>query len=393
MKLQKYNDFIKESKLQLIFEELKLTMSNDFYSILQTMNNPIAGRLLSDRNDDIDNIRITDFDIDPGKNDKVLFDGGKQSIYIGRLASAYLRSIQNDSNDSYVDHLHDNIEKFVNQYKAAWDSLHTVVNFEVISGIDIKWSFDGDNYQSLNNGTLAGSCMRKPNCQAFFDLYTENSSCKMLIQKEGDNQLKGRAILWEAKIAKSSDTLNNAKDILFMDRIYTNNDSDVILFINWANENGYHYKMEQNNISDGQIGFNGNVVYDSDEYIIFVKLDKGFSTNKWPYLDTLKYYYSNGNNDFITNVNYLNDSILGKYKFTLEEYDGTNSNTCKECEDTGYVECEDCDWNGDMKCLNCDGKGEVDGDECEYCNGDGDVPCMFCNGEKQVPCKRCNKYG
>ena len=390
MKLHKYEDFITESKLQLIFEELMLTMSNDFSNILVSMVNSIAGLLLSDRNEDNDKIRITDFDVHPTENDKVLFDGGKQSIYIGRLATAYLKSIGIDvKNHDFIKE--ETLEDFVNKYKAGWDSLHTPVNFEVISGDEIKWAFNANNYLTLDKGTLAKSCMRYADKQDYFDIYTKNSACQMLVQTE-NSKVKGRAILWKAKIFKTVASIKTSKDILFMDRIYTNNDSDVILFTKWANDNGYHYKIDQDNSEDGDIMFNGSPAYESGDYTMYVTLDKGFSTRKWPYMDTLKYYYRDDQQDIIANVE-ESYSTLGEIKFKMEETDGTNSNSCTECDATGFVECEDCDWRGNMDCPTCNGEGEINGEPCEDCAGDGEVVCFRCGGEKEIPCVKCNFNG
>lgn len=390
MKLNNFDEFITESKLQIILEELKLTMSDDIASILVSITNPIASFIMSDKNEDMDKLRITDFDIHPTKNDQVLFDGGKQSVYIGRLASAYLKSVGvNPKNHAYIKE--PTVEDFVNKYKAAWDSLQSKFEVEVVSGDEIKWSFNENNYFSKVNGTLAKSCMRHSYKQDYFDIYTENSACKMLVQKE-NGRVKGRAILWNAKIV--NDSIENAKEILFMDRIYTNNDSDVILFIKWARDNGYYYKMDQESSADTFLMFNGDVAY--EEYSMIVELDKNFTARKWPYMDTLKYYYQYKlNQPIISNVE--NFSLLGSMDFEMEELDGSNSESCSTCGGTGEVSCDYCDGNAGTFCDECSGSGSIeeegDDDEvndvdCPECGGTGRTDCYHCdNGE--VPCPDC----
>jgi hypothetical protein len=400
MKLNRYNNFITESKLQILLEEMVLTMSNDFSSILGSITNPIASFIISDKDEDIDKLRITNFDIHPTKNDQVLFDHGKQSVYIGRLASSYLKSTGIDPKTHYF--IKEPIlQDFVDKYKAAWDSLHSKFEVEVVSGDRIKWAFNINNYFSTEKGTLSNSCMRKPECQKYFDIYTENPVCKMLVQTEkvmvDDKEVtkvKGRAILWEAKILGS--TVENSKKILFMDRIYTNNDSDVILFTKWARDNGYHYKQDQESSSDTPLMFDGNIAY--EDYTMFVELEDNFYTNFWPYMDTLKYYYMY-NDDHPTISNVENAPLLGNTEFEMEELDGSNSETCSTCDGRGFVPCNWCDGNSEMFCDDCGGSGtieEEDGDEvtfvdCPECDGNGRTTCRHCDDGEQA-CTDCNRF-
>lgn len=394
MRIDKYDEFITESKLQLLIEELKLTMSDDLSSILVSIASPIASFMLSDKNEDMDKLKITNFEIHPTKNDQILFNNGKQSVYIGRLAYTYLKAMGVDTKTHYM--IKDStVEDFVNKYKAAWDSLHSKFEFEIVSGDRIKWAFNKNNYFSKDfehKGTLSKSCMRHTHCQDYFDIYTDNSACKMLVQLE-DGKVKGRAILWEAKILGSS--IENSKKILFMDRIYTNNDSDVILFIKWARDNGYHYKADQESSNDTQIMFNGDVAY--EDYTMFVELDRGFSARQWPYMDTLKYFYKYNQNQAIIS-NFDGEPFFGTMEFEMEEMDGSNSESCATCDGTGEVPCDWCDGNSEIFCDECNGTGSIsveddDGNEeyedCPECS-DGRTSCYHCDGG-QVTCPDCSR--
>lgn len=399
MRIDKYNEFITESKLQLLIEELTLTMSNDFSSLLGSITNPIASFIVSDRGEENDKLRITDFDIHPTKNDQVLFDNGKQSVYIGRLASAYLKSTGINPKTHYF--IKEPIlQDFVDKYKAAWDSLHSKFEVEVVSGDRIKWGFNINNYFSTGMGTLAKSCMRHSDKQDYFDIYTDNSACKMLVQTEKVmvygkevTKVKGRAILWEAKILGSS--IENSKKILFMDRIYTNNDSDAVLFIKWARDNGYHYKEDQESSEDTHIMFDGSIAY--EDYTMFVELDRGFSARQWPYMDTLKYFYKYNQNQAIIS-NFDGESFFGTMEFKMEELDGSNSESCSTCDGTGEVPCDWCDGNSEIFCDECSGSGSIEeeGDDddvnfvdCPECS-DGKTDCYHCSFG-QVPCPDCSR--
>ena len=120
------------------------------------------------------------------------------------------------------------IEEFTNAYKATYDAIDMPPQFVILKGDDIKWGYLVDNYAE-GSGTLANSCMRYAYCQKYFDIYTENEDvCSLLVLKDSDNKVKGRALLW---VLKDGD--------LYMDRIYTANDSDKYLFVEWADENNY----------------------------------------------------------------------------------------------------------------------------------------------------------
>ena len=120
------------------------------------------------------------------------------------------------------------IEQFSNTYKATYDAKDLEPEFIILKGDDIKWGYLIDNYAE-GKGTLANSCMRYNYCQTYFDIYTENEDvCSLLVLKDSDNKLKGRALLWK---------LDDGD--LYMDRIYIANDSDKYLFTEWADKNDY----------------------------------------------------------------------------------------------------------------------------------------------------------
>ena len=105
--------------------------------------------------------------------------------------------------------------------------------------------------------------MRYKGCQDFLDIYTKNPEvCQLLILKSDDNKDKitGRALIWK---------LTNGS--YYMDRIYTINDSDKLLFFdffeNWQMENSY--KVSSQNLE--------------------VKLGE-HTYKKYPYMDTFVVY-------------------------------------------------------------------------------------------------------
>jgi hypothetical protein len=96
--------------------------------------------------------------------------------------------------------------------------------------------------------------------RVFFDIYVENPDvCSLCKDPNELDKIHGRALLW---------VLSDGTK--YMDRIYTTKQSIDIIFDKWREENGYEKKY-----AEGRVSVN---IKDKD-YI------------KYPYMDTLKYYY------------------------------------------------------------------------------------------------------
>lgn len=217
----------------------------------------------------------------------IVFTKNRNNIKVGRLVNTMLKQ-------SGFEYTAKDIEDFVNLYKSSYDFTNNGGSqFDIVSGDDISKWYNGDNYQD-GGGTLNNSCMcRKPS--HFFEIYTKNSKCSMVILysdggqlKDGkylSNKIRGRALLWDATI--------DDKPVKFMDRVYTSNDSDTKLFEEWAKENGWFYKVGQSMYPSNEIS-NG---VDSGYYKIKVELDEN-NIETFPYMDTLCFYLESG---YITN--------------------------------------------------------------------------------------------
>lgn len=205
------------------------------------------------------------------------------------------------------------LEKFVNSYKAACKSvLNPILNFELVDGEIIKTYYSVNSYQE-RKGQLFASCMRYDHCQTYFNIYIKNPEvCKMLILKgQDEGKIVGRALIWTTTTGET-----------YMDRQYTNVDSDITFFQNYAKENGWLYYPE-----------NGSKLME----VQIKKIDYG----KYPYMDTLKYYdHENGilsNDDSLENEDYI---------WTLERTDGgyrTNKIVYSEVYDES-INAEDAVW-------------------------------------------------
>jgi hypothetical protein len=128
--------------------------------------------------------------------------------------------------------------------------------------------------------------------EEYLYIYSKNPQVQLVIlygddgQITGDkykaNRIKGRAILWECVV--------NGQKSMFMDRIYTTFDSDVELFKQFAQKNGWYYKDSQSmtpreTITDGT---------SSGRWSLSVQLNDA-DWSYYPYVDTLCFCYPEEN--------------------------------------------------------------------------------------------------
>lgn len=216
-----------------------------------------------------------------------LFHFSKNKLKIGRFVTHIFE--QNN-----IDFTPSQVEEFVNLYKSTFDILQDKFSlFRIVDGKDISHWYYYENYEN-RNGTLGGSCMSNSDSN-FFKIYEENKNCKMIILKSDNGIIKdnkiisdkivGRALLWDAKIVNGDEVRN----IKFMDRVYTNNDSDKEIFIKWAQKNGWWYKTSQTYYPDTTIT-NGEEFFNFDCYSKRIEVDiENIYFDKYPFIDTFCY--------------------------------------------------------------------------------------------------------
>lgn len=214
----------------------------------------------------------------------------RNPIKIGRL----IRAILTKAKVSFTDK---DIEDFTNTYKATYDFMKDALKqFDIIQGNKIAYWYEKDNYVS-GGGTLNNSCMADVETDEYFDIYCYNPQVSLVIlysddgKIDGDkytsDKIKGRAILWDANI--------NGKEGKFMDRVYTRFDSDVDLFKQFAEKNGWWYKKSQS-MEPSESITNGSESASNPN--IIVKLKEG-NWDNYPYCDTM--CYLDTNDDTLTN--------------------------------------------------------------------------------------------
>lgn len=300
-----------------------------------------------------------------------IWSKNRQNIRTGRGVRALLKSLKHDFKES-------DIEEFVNKYKAAIDKKNDIFKlFELVSGDDIAHWYSSDNYlrPGHGNGTLGNSCMANASSY-YFEIYTKNPDvCQLLILKseEDETKIKARALVWKLEEPYIDD-----KNITFLDRVYTLNDSDVELYRDYAKSKNWVSKYSMDSSPDAKVILpNGEVTTYSEMKVTI----RDLSYNGYPYVDTLKYY------DEYNNTLSTDDS--GNC-LTLEDTGGGHSGSCDYCGGEGRVDCGYCDGTGDEECNNCSGRGQI---RCDDCSGEGTLECGSCEGSGEVACKECHGVG
>lgn len=179
----------------------------------------------------------------------------------------------------------EDVESFVNMYVATVEA-HSKI-FKIVNGDDIAYWYNVDRYFKTS-GTLGGSCMRGCRTETF-KLYTENpDKVQLLILHPEDirDKIIGRAIIWK---------LDDPSGRYYMDRIYTADDSDEYMFIEYAKRHNWLYKSSQS------YGHDYNIIDPSNDSSEKIKMNVQLKPecDKFPYLDTLQFY--NTKTGIITN--------------------------------------------------------------------------------------------
>ncbi len=289
---------------------------------------------------------------------------GRGEVSVGKLIK-YILNLLDKARELNIEMPKDkDIESFVNIYKSTTSS--TSFKFKLLKGDDIAKYYNSKKY--LNEaGSLGGSCMAEES-KGTFKMYSENESKVQLLVyiDEKLDKISGRALVWKLK-----DSPCEAK--YFMDRVYTNRDSDFFKFRQYAEEKGYLYKQKMNSYVEDNVSFiyKGSEVYGE----ITVKLDA--AARNYPFVDTM--CFLNKDKTLLSNLSFKDAYFLHSVAGDCEpcnECDG-KCISCGDCYNNELTDCQDCDGSGDTdsgKCVTCKGKGEIkcehkDADLCNQCGG------------------------
>ena len=276
---------------------------------------------------------------------------GRGEIKIAKVIKYIVKLMKDEGEWSIEEPKDKDIEAFVNAYKAT---KATNFKFKLLKGDDISKYYNEKRYFS-KAGSLGGSCMSDES-KGTFKIYTKNEDkvqLLVLIDEESD-KISGRAIVWKLKKSPCE-----AK--LFMDRVYTNRDSDFFKFKQFAEENGYLYKTKMNSHLEDNINFRYKGSDVSGEVI--VKLDG--DARSYPFVDTMC---------FLSKDKKELSNLPSEDCWILHDVSGEKEQ-CEDCEGR-IIFCNDCKYSdGIIDCDTCDGSGDTDSGKCVTCKGEGVVTC------------------
>lgn len=274
---------------------LPLIFSNRLKKLLMSMNDEISNHLFMLEDNSDYNFPFSFIDISDDENSLTFLPANKYNDVpkakgLGDLiwTIKYRNSIKNGRfiNKIAPFYSQQSIEKWVNLFKSEYKNTLRGIKIEVVDGDDIIKYYSG-RYYSSGNGPLNKSCMRHDSCSNFMKIYSSNSKkIKMVILRDNEGLISGRALLWK---------LDEPDGRYLMDRIYVKEDSDAIIFIKYAESNGWLYKTNQS--FDCVDVMNGN----KSEYIKMKVYLNSKPYSPYPYIDTLQYY--NFKENYLTNDN------------------------------------------------------------------------------------------
>jgi len=352
--INNYNSFLRKKVIYSIYSSLEgfIQGSTDFIFKLRSLSksNEIAKRILDAINDENwindSDIKQNYFDV-TDKDDKVSFmqqskvddldwdaeeDAslpftmkGRGEVKIGKIAKYIMKLLDEKVKDK-------EIEEFVNAYKAS--KVDNQIEFKLIKGKDISKYYNYDKYYS-ESGSLGSSCMREEE-KEFFDLYSKNKDkVQLLIYIDDEDKIHGRALVW--KLDKSP-----CEAEYFMDRVYSNRDSDEIRFKNFAEEKGFLYKKFMNSYIESNVIFK----YKGKEIIGEISVNLNGDVDEYPFVDTLCFLSEDLKNlsNLPTKDCYFLHSVMG----SCDNCDSCHG-TCVKCNYCGEEDdCDDC-----VPCHNC----------------------------------------
>lgn len=350
-----YKQFILEQLLMESIREMKFVLSDRFIEVLKKINSEISDELLRAHTDLDFKTKQTFIDINPDSDQSITFILAnkaadmlnietedqltpkqnknlrdnippKSDIYTKQRGSMRIGSFINtvfpgkfpSSERVELGQKTKDVENFVKVYKSLNNQDEKFKQFDVVSGEDISYWYNYENYSS-RQGTMGDSCMSDVP-SSYLEIYTDNpQSVKLVIlySNTAKSKIKGRALLWK---------LISPDDTFYMDRIYTNNSSDVDLFVQFAKKNKWYVKGHQS------YGADSNIVDASTGEGVKIKLKSKLHEtdyDKYPYMDTMCYYNPDngilgnkriGAKYYLTSTGGWKEELSGDYAVVFSKY-------------------------------------------------------------------------
>lgn len=310
---RKYSDYLVYQLLESV-----MVTTKEFKQIIHDMpnNDKIADILYSiidDKTDIKTNYNLVDTSKD--KNDEISFlpdnqyqrflskgddfsTKTKSNAKIGRMVNQILKD------NGHTQFSDSDVEKFINNFKTVWNKKNgtTVRKTELVKGKDIlKW-YNINNYNS-DKGTLGSSCMRYEKVNHFMNIYAENPDKISMVIITEEGKLIARALFWVL-----DETSQGEYKKFYLDRIYTEQDSDFQFIYDWVVENLCN--KDPKILASHKNGEN--------QYEMKVFLNKT-TFEHYPYADSFNYLYQRIDKDgrptgggYVSNFNRLDEKDIIK---------------------------------------------------------------------------------
>lgn len=200
-------------------------------------------------------------------------------------------------------------ESFTNKYKSAFTD--DGFRFEILPAEKIPSIYRTSSSNRMTGDTsLNDSCMNNEDSN-FFDIYKHCKQLRIVVLYNKENKLGGRALLWSLKD-------DDGNEITLMDRLYVAQDFMYELFIEYAKENNFWYKVKYNSRANAAYFIKSN----GESCTKYFKVYTDTNHDAYPYIDTFQY----GGNGFISN-----DSDDSCYEY--DQTDGTRSGDDRDDDD------------------------------------------------------------
>lgn len=306
-----FNEFLFDKILEKSTNMIYFRLSDRLYNLLNSINHKISEDIIS-LHDDFDTLKeISLIDYHDENHNLFTFATSNKIYdeYAEKMNSKDSNNINwhisnqlhNPSNDIWKKYRSDiRIGRFINRIfpgkypesgKPGEDIQSFIDNikskrsggdelFKIVKGDELLKYYNEESY-SLEKGKfnqLHQSCMKYDKCGEYMDFYIKNNIQMVVLMSDIEkDKIVGRAILWKL----------SEPDRYFMDRIYFINDYDMEKFKSYAIKNNWLYKEKQNrspyeNICDPQTN-------KCEDKLLIIENIK--PTNKYPYLDTLSFFY------------------------------------------------------------------------------------------------------
>lgn len=222
---------------------------------------------------------------------------------------------------------------------------------------DFVDAYTGANYSIFgeNEAPLHSSCMRYENtAEIAADFYKNFAGCRIMVATNKNNEIVGRAIIWDGLMMTTTGGTTLCENITFLDRKYYSFAFIRTMMLNYAKAHGIdiyktyddiHHTLSVTPFHPIETIENGTLPENDSINVLF---RKNVPTVKWhkkgaPYLDTMAYVHYNRDEKqlYLCNSEYGitgNESKIAYCRSTEGAACGTGHYICPKC---GYIHSRD----------------------------------------------------